>query len=151
MYLLGNYKILLLKKSHLKPIVVKEGYNYYLSSLLHSNGLLDRGISYAIDKFYENLAIVDIHASGFEHFPYLSNTAIISPFKSLKDYQSFKANIKGIDFDSFITPSKVKEIIPPKLVKWLIENKPVNVQSRTEEDVYEGYKGLIIELLENLS
>ncbi len=159
-YLLNNYKIsemyyleksqiLVMKKDYSNSINLKEGYDVYLKTILQSNSLLKRGASYAIDKFYNELAIVNINASGFEHFPYLSNTAIISPFTSYKDYKSYKESIKGIEYENFVTLDKVKEIIPLKLVKWLIKYKPENVDSRNEEDIYEGYRSLIIELLKN--
>lgn len=148
-YYLEKKQILLLKKNHDNPIVIKEGREKYLKSILRSNGLLGRGNSYAIDEYYDSLAIANIHASGFEHFPYLSNQAILSPFKSYNDYKSFKESFKTDDYKNTLTIEKVKSIITLKLVKWIIENKPEKIEIRTEEKIYEGYKNLIIELLES--
>lgn len=148
-YFLEKNQLLLLKKNQNTPIVIKEGYEKYLKSIVASNGLLNRGNSYAIDKYYASLAIANIRSSGFEHFPYLSNQAILSPFKSYKDYKSFKESLNTDDYKNAVTLEKVKSIIPLKLVKWIIENKPEKTEKRNDDEVYEGYKNLIIELLEN--
>lgn len=148
-YFLEKSKIMVLQKNHENPIIIKEGYDKYLSTILRNNGLLQRGITYAIDKYYNELAITGIHASGFEHFPYLANAAIISPFKNYEHYKSLKESIKGSDYENVISINKVKEIIPLKLAAWLVEHKPENVGKRNEGDVFEGYRKLIIELLEN--
>ncbi len=157
-YLLVNYHIkeihysdksrnFLLTSQEGEKITINGDYNKYLASFLEPNSLLERGLSYSDQKYYDKLATRDIHASGFEHFPYLSKTAIISPFKKYNDYITLKNECASGDMEKNLNVNKIKEIIPKKLVDWIIKYKPKDVPERTEEDVYKGYRLLIQDML----
>lgn len=163
-YLLNKYNIreiyfypegsVLVLTEESESIEVKNGKEFYFKHLLGTTGLIRRGLYYAINEYKEQLSVENGYASGFERFPFLSNLSIISPFKDLDEYKTFKFRIEhsaGVsnitNIENILTEGLLSEYISDTLIDWVIENKPKGSNPRNRRSVLDGYKKLIIDAL----
>lgn len=147
-------KVLFLAKTGRNFIDIRMGLNYYYLDFLNSNGFTERRWNYSIDKYAESLSVYNQYGSGFERFPYLSNTSIISPFSSLENFEEFYSRLnldKSVyEFDeikSLISISTVNDVVKPTLIKWVQENKIGESKERSVEDIIVAYHSLIVEIV----
>lgn len=138
-----------------EAIEIKAGKDYYFSSLLGSHRNLNRNWYYAVKQYDAQICIENSYATGFERFPYLSNRSIISPFKGFEEYVSFKERImsstditKSNNLKNALTDNILSEYITDALIDWVIEHKPKDFPDRNKKSVLEGYRTLIIDILQ---
>ncbi|NBB31808.1 ATP-binding protein [Cellulophaga sp. BC115SP] len=137
-----------------ESIEVKSGIDLYFKNLFGNSGLMKRGLYYAVNEYKEQLSVENSYASGFEIFPFLSNLSIISPFRDLDEYKTFKFRIEHstdisnrMNVENILTDSLLSEYISDTLIDWVIENKPKGSNPRDRRSVLDGYKNLIIDAL----
>lgn len=164
-YLLSKYKIqevyfyetgTVLKLTELEEsIEVKIGQDHYFKSLLGNPRTPNRGWYYAVKKYKAQLCVENSYPTGFERFPYLSNLSIISPFKGFDEYVEFKEKIKSLtnitnsgNLKNVLTDSLLSEHITDALINWVIEYKPKGFPNRDRKSVLNGYRTLIIDILQ---
>ncbi|MES2396189.1 MAG: ATP-binding protein [Bacteroidota bacterium] len=159
-YILNKYNIqeivfhedgnILVLSTEEESITIVSGETIYLEKLLKSPGISKRGLYYSNEKYDKYLAIQNQYATGFEHFPYLSNKSIISPFKDLEEYKSIKEKLSGSkDLNKILTNDFLSGFITDSLIDWVIENKPNGSVVRNKETILNAYKDLIIAFIEN--
>ncbi|HEX5001777.1 MAG TPA: hypothetical protein VFW78_04720 [Bacteroidia bacterium] len=165
-YIMSKYKIqeiyfyetgtvLMLTEAE-ESIDVKEGRNFYFKSLLGDYRNQNRGWNYAIKQYMAQLCIENSYPTGFERFPFLSNRSIISPFKGFNEYNAFKEKIKSStnienieNVKNALNDNLLSEYITDALIDWVIENKPKDFPSRDRKSVLDGYRILIIDILQS--
>ncbi len=138
--------ILILETSSSETIQIKKGEEVYMNRLVNSQGLLGRGWYYASKKYKSELAIKNNYASGFEHFPYLSDLSIVSPFKNFEHYLKIKSEIKDGNLVQKLTDDYLLTFISDLLIDWVIKYKPAGIE-RSKSDVLNGYRKLIMDLI----
>jgi hypothetical protein len=146
-------KVIVLSRTK-QPVELKIGAHFYYRTFFKSHGEFTRGWSYCIDKYRNQLSVVNNYPSGFESFPYLSSESVISPFKSKIILDHFKEELKHIIgqpdreiLREALTNSLLSEYISQNLIDWVIENKPMDISKRDKNDVIEGYRSLIVDIL----
>jgi len=112
---------------------------------MHYNN--NREIIYAIKPFASRLAVVNNWFTGFERFPYLSRTSIISPFTINSTIQN---DISELLEKDVVTIEHVNntfsQLIPIKLIDWVIENNANKIKP-SKEEVKTEYLNIILEYL----
>lgn len=138
-----------------ESINIKAGEEYYFKSFIGDPNSYNRCWCYSIKKYKDQLSIENSYPTGFEHFPYLSNYSIISPFKSFNEYTLFKERIINLtdititnNVKNVLTNDLLKEFITDSLIDWVIKYKPKEIQKREKKDVINGYRDLIIDILQ---
>lgn len=164
-YILSKYKIqeiyfyekgiVLILTEEEESIAIKFGRKHYFKSLLGNSRSSNRGWYYAIKDYKEQISVANGYATGFERFPYLSNLSIISPFKGLEEYTTFKEKIKQAtdisqtsNLKNVLTDNLLSEYITDALIEWVIEYKPEGFPTRDKKSILNGYRLLIIDALQ---
>ncbi len=150
----GHVLKLIRNEKNSESINIYSGYNYYLESILESPSLSNRTWTYIPQKYSEQLSVLNEYNSGFERFPYLSKSSLISPFAN-KEQFSDVANRYGLtkDRDSIkelLTNEILKTYITDSLIEWIILNNPDSSIIRTSDSILDSYRELIIDMIINV-
>jgi len=167
LYLRKNYRITEIKyystgrilyltstKAKSDKVKVKSGIEHYYLQFTKSSGLSERFWNYSLEKFAETLSVYNHYGSGFENFPYLSDTSIISPFSSSKEFDIFYDQLKlenqGYDLKdikSKIHMSAVASLVKVQLLNWIKKHRPEGTGERTDNEILSSYHDLIAEIV----
>jgi hypothetical protein len=155
LWIFGDGKVLQMRRDSEPPdkISLMTDPKQYLIQLLMQGGRNNRGIYYSVEKYSKGLSVKNIYHTGFEDFPYLSNSSIISPFKDKRSYENLRARVLSVvpprqrdQVEAFLTDNVLAEVIPDTLVDWIFSTS-VDAKPPTKADVYAGYRLLITDMI----
>ncbi len=117
------------------------------------NSRSDRAMIYSISEYSEILSVKNQWFKGFENLPEYSNSSIISPFMSKRDFLRWFEIIKlenptkNKDKTAVLLKSKSDKLLPELLINTVIEENYFNSKELTKEKVIEKYIDLITEYI----
>jgi len=141
------------RRMHSTESVEVEGEKYYLEGFLKNKSTRNRCWNYASAKYSESIAVLNVRETGFERFPYLSRSSIISPFKNIEEYNLLITEIKSVlptlekeKVMAYLTDSIIKKYVTKTLSDWILSNAPSD-SKRNFKKVIEGYRELISDMI----
>ncbi len=150
-----NGCIIKLKKDicTIDSIQIQGSNEIYLLNFVNAKSISERVWNYSSEKYSRELSVNNVYGSGFEHFPYLSKTSIISPFKNKNQFEFLFAELDAMGviseekMENALNNSKIREYVTPSLINWILDNRPIESVETNEEKIIDGYKNLISDML----
>lgn len=133
-----------------KPLInnkveIEGNLGYYYQRFIPSiRQHVKRSINRVHSKYADKLSVNNVIT--FESPKAFNNHHIVSPFGTMEVFKEWQERCKN----GTVSLKDVKEFIPSKLVKRLLDHKPEHIHSRTENDIYEGYHELITDIFKHL-
>lgn len=114
----------------------------------------ERKWQYCPSHYFETLGVANHYITGFENFPFLSDTSLISPFVEWSLYNSLREELRSkldsgdpTQIAGHISDERARSFVSDKLIEWVIQHGPKEVGPRTVEGVLSSYKELIAQIL----
>lgn len=126
----------------------------YWRSFVPRKGITERKWQYCPSEFFKALGVSNKWKTGFEDFPFLSDTSLISPFVERDKYDILREELTSAiasgkkDYVvSHLSDRRVQDFVSERLIEWVQEQRPDGVEVRTGADVLTAYKQVIAEIL----
>jgi len=125
----------------------------YLKSLIHKSQRvrqIDRAIIPSLPEFHETLSVNNTRYSFNHNYNSEFSNYIISPIKDNSELglvlELYNETISKEDLSKSIYENVIVNVVPDKLINWVIDNSTSN-QIRTKENILKAYSDLLSEAL----